>query len=109
MKTASALLLVVRAVVRISGSMGSPNDRPRVQAYLDANGSPQSPHFAYVGGIPLSHFFAFSEQAFENSEDSLWREIQNASAETANVAPPEDWDIDSTLLQIAVYIHIQTS
>ena len=109
MNISQALFAVTTATVEFTDSAGSPNDASRVNIYLAAHGGPQDLHvYFYVSGIPFSHFFAFSDQAFGNAKDDLWI----AMLEKANIGSldqPTDWDVDSLLGQIATYISIHSA
>ncbi|MDO8587997.1 MAG: hypothetical protein Q7T82_13290 [Armatimonadota bacterium] len=97
-----ALRAVAQAVQDFTGSSGAPQDKK----YLEDLKSTPDPVpwdiFFYVGGIPLSHFFAYSGQAFGSVSSSLWEEIKKAS--NVDAPEPENWDIDTHLLQISTYI-----
>ena len=103
MTITEALKIVLRAVIRITGSKGSPQDEPYVDQFLAAPDPAPTELFFRVGGIPLANFFAFSAQAFTNSRDSLWQEIQTRS-QKPDLPEPSNWGFNTTLLQLAVYI-----
>lgn len=109
MTIAEALFIVTNGVQNFTDSFGSPNDKSRVRAYLAAHGHPTDLHiYFYVSGIPFSHFFAFSDQAFDNAKDNLWAQILS-DANIGSLDQPTDWHFDSLLGQLATYLSIHVT
>jgi hypothetical protein len=90
----------------ITDSFGSPSDGTNVKAYLAAPLDASFEIYIYVGRIPLANFYAHASQQFD--KNSLWQEIQQR-ANLATLPQPKKWDVASTLMDLALWVHAEVS
>ncbi len=98
------LAAVLRAAHQVTGTYGDVPDRPKVNAFLADPVHSDFKVYAYVSRIPLSHFYAHSEQAFDKA--SLWQEIET-QCKADSIPQPPKWNIDTTTGDIALWIDDQ--
>jgi hypothetical protein len=92
---------VVQALHEITDSYGSPVDQPIIKRFLKAPLTADYMDFIYVGRIPLSNFYAHSDDAFDAK--SLWHQIQTEVGESKLPKPPK-LDSASLVSELAIWV-----
>jgi hypothetical protein len=108
MNTAEIMKAVLEALMSTTGSSGSPTDANDISNFLPDPANATDDIFFSVAGIPMSHFFAMSNQGFEDMKDQLWRSIQDAVT-APDLAQPTNLDVSTTVGQLTVFIHAKLS